>query len=1032
MHLASKRLWSRVSATLALTTLLFATPGIALMPAFAIANVASGTVTTSAGAPMAGVVIELHTPDGIFSTQTTTAADGTYSFSNDLTVGTNYVVEPRTPTGYNRVNSSANLNNFVYAGATHPGINFQFVQTTKTITGRVTDTTGAPVGDADIDISPYNNPNASSTGGRVNADGTFSFTVVGGTWFVQPAVNLSEYTARWISEVAPQRVDFVNDTTAQTVTQNFVVTPATGKVSACLLNSDGSKLTSSNFVADIDFRRSDGVGTRRKVQQADSCLSVYLTPGIYGISAFHNDLNGKSFDPAATTFVMTDGGVVDLGTIQAQVNSGHLKGKVTTTKGVAIGNVSLLAVREGGNERVNVNSDPSGNFDLTVGAGTWTIGLNAPAGKSQYSQVTPATATITNGQTVTGLTIQLKTIDRNVSGNVLNSAGTKVTDFVGSAYVRTTNNKVRIAAPVVDGAFSIDFSSSEVTGKKVVVGIMAAPGADYAGGAERQVNSGGSVTQNLTLKAYDATMTGSLRVGSTVLTNAGSDIQVVALDADGNFTSTTVAADGSYTLPLAAGTWLYDYDIENPELTAGLLNKPAGQNSITVKAGQAVTKNITVFKGNNTITGTVTDATGSVVKRAMVILDNRNSLEATGTTNPNSLVTVTAETNDSGVYTAKVPDGTYFITVGETPAVAETQLPPDAKTVKIAGNKTATANLVFEKTDATLRGTVKFNGRVEKGGTVTAYSNDGSQVTGTVSPTGTYSLSVTKGERWNVVVTDLSGNTLTSSEPIGVTPKAGANTVNLTLKSTGITVPGPVTKSGSADDTISIGLADGTTVTVPPFALGTSGTVSLTVTPTIDIDPTTLDRPASLAYEVKATDGDGREKKSLDQPATITLPYSDAAVVNSGLREKGLATKFWDPNTETWSTDGATGLVDVKDNTATLTTTHLTKFSVTGTPRVKPTVSKFAVKSRNSSTMVLTVTGTNFKGKVGLKVGTIAASKVQVVNATTLLATVPLKNLKNATYDVTVTNGDGRQTIKRMTYSRGRVLGASIVKLLPR
>ncbi|MFA6042676.1 MAG: SpaA isopeptide-forming pilin-related protein [Patescibacteria group bacterium] len=1032
MRTVSKRLWSKVSTTLAITTLLFATPGLSALPALAITNVVTGTVTTTTGTAIAGVVMELHTPDGIFSVQTTTAADGTYSFSNDLTNGTSYVVEARTPTGYNRFGEGS-INFSYVTAATHPNVNFQFIQTSKTISGTVRNTAGALITDADITIDPYNISGASRVSTRTDGSGNYTATVVGGTWFVQPEINLSEYTPRWISEIPPQRVDFAADATTQSTTLNFTVTPATGKVSVCLLNSDGSKLTTSNFVADIDFRRSDGVGTRRKVQQADSCLSVYLTPGIYGISAFHNDLNGKSFDPAATTFVMTEGGIVDLGTVTAQINSGHLKGKVTNTTGAAIGNVALLAVREGGNERVNANSDPAGNFDLTVGGGTWTIGLNAPTGKSQYSQVTPATATITNGQTVTGLNIQMKTIDRNVSGNVLNSAGTKVTDFVGSAYVRTTNNKVRIAAPVVDGAFSIDFSSSEVTGSKVVVGVMAAPGADYAGGAEKQVTIvGAGATQNLTLKAYDATMTGSLRVGGAVLTSAGSDIQVVALDADGNFTSTTVAADGSYTLPLAAGTWLYDYDIENPELTAGLLNKPAGQNSITVKAGQAVTKNITVFKGNNTVTGTVTDAAGGVVKRAVVTLDNRNALEATGTTDPNNLITVTAETNDSGVYTAKVPDGTYLITVGETPAVAETQLPPDAKTVKISGSTTATANLVFEKTDATLQGTVKFNNKAEKGGTVTAYSNDGSQVTGTVSPTGTYSLSVTKGERWNVVVTDLSGNTLTSSEPVGVTPKAGANTVNLTLKSTGIAVPGPVTKSGNADDSISIGLADGTTVTVPPFALGTSGTVSLTVTPTVDIDPTTLDRPASLAYEVKALDSTGREKKDLDQPATITLPYSDAAVVNSGLREKGLATKFWDPNTETWSTDGATGLVDVKDNTATLTTTHLTKFSVTGTSRVKPTVSKFSVKSKNSSTMVLTVAGTNFKGKVGLKVGTIAASKVQVVNATTLLATVPLKNLKNTTYDVTVTNGDGRQTIKRMTYSKGRVLGASIVKLIPR
>ncbi|MEK7631793.1 MAG: carboxypeptidase regulatory-like domain-containing protein [Patescibacteria group bacterium] len=1029
-HVRKSSLRILASATLAMLVLSF--PGI-ISPARAVVNVVTGTVSTSTGTAMSGVTIQLHTPDGIFSTTTVTDGTGAYHFDNDLTNGTPYVVEATTPTGYNR--SGEGSYNFTYAGVSQTGKNFTFVQTTKTITGTVRDNLGNLITDADINIDPYNITGASRLSNvRTNGSGVYTATMVGGTWFAQPVVNLSEYTPTWISEVPPTRVDFATDTTVESQTFDFVVTHATGKVSVILLNSDSSKLTSSNFVADINFRRADGVGTMRKVRQADSGLSVYLTPGIYSISAFHSDLNGKSFDPAATTFVMTENGNVDLGTVLAQVNSGHLKGKVTTTKGAAIPNVSLLAVREGGSERVTGNTDPSGNFDFTVGAGTWTIGLNAPSGKSQYSQVMPATATVANGQTVTGLNIQMKTIDRTISGNVVNSAGTKVTDFIGSAYVRTSNNKVRVSATVVDGAFSIDYASAELAGTKVIVGVQAAPGADFAGGAEKQVTiTGASATQNLTLRAYDAVMSGALKLkDGTTITSPGSDIQVVALDADGNFTSTTVAADGTYSLPLAAGTWLYDYDIENPELTNALLNRPAGQNSVTVTAGQSVSKNITVLKGANTITGTVTDASGTAVQRALVVLDNRSTLENNAAANPNDIVTVTTETNETGVYTVKVPDGTYLVTVGETPGVAETQLPPDGKSVKVSGGSTTTSNLKFEATNATLKGTVKFGTKVEKGGTVTAFSADGSQVTGTVGSNGTYSLSVTSGEKWNVIVTDISGAKLTTSEVSEVTPKVGANTVNLTLKDSGITIPGPVTKSGSADDSLTIGLADGTSVSLPPFALGTSGNVSVTVTPTVDIDPTTMDRPASLAYEVKATDPDGREKKNLDQPATITLPYADSAVVNSGLREKGLATKFWDAQTETWSTDGATGLVDTKDNTATLTTTHLTKFSVTGTAKKKPTVSTVKYKSKSGSSMVLEITGTNFTSKVSAAVGTVKASKVQVKSAKSLLVTVPTSKLKNATYDMTFTNSDGRQTIKKITYSKGRVLGASVVRLIPR
>lgn len=1032
MRIPYRRALQRTSATLVIATLLFMIPGLSLQVAKAITNVATGTVTTSTDLPMADVTIELHTPDGLFSKSTLTDASGNYSFSEDLTVGTNYVVEPRTPTGYNRVNSGAIINNFVYDGTAHPGINFQFVATSKTITGRVTSTKGEAIGDADIELTPYNNPSASSTGGPVNADGTFSFTVVGGAWFIQPVINLSAYTQRWISEVPPQRIDFTSDTTAETSTTNFEVTPASGKVTVKLLNSDGSKLTTSDFVADIDFRRADGVGTKRKVQQSDSSVSVFLTPGIYTITAFHNDLRGKSFDPTQTTFVMTEGGDIDLGTVQASVDSAHLKGKVLNSKNQAFSNVQIQAIRDGGAERPTANSGPDGSFDLTVGAGTWTIGLSS--NDNFHTLVSPVSATVTNGQTASGLNIQVKDLDRTITGSVFTSSGTKVTDFVGSAYVRTSNNAARVSAPVVAGDFTIKYSSADIAGSKVITGIQAAPGAAYAGGAEKQVTlQGMNGTVSLKLKAYDATLTGTLKLpNGTAVTSSGSDIQIVAVDSEGNFTNTTVATDGTYSLPLAAGTWLYDYDIQNPELTDGLLNRDAGQNALTVAANAKVSRNLTVLQGTNIITGTVKDAAGTVVQRVKVVADNRTALETNGSANPNDIVTVSTETNELGVYTMKVPNGTYMITVGETPSVPDTQLAPDGKSVKVSGGSTTTTNLVFKTANATIKGKIILNGKAEGGGTVTAYSTDGAQATAAVDKNGNYTLPVSGGEKWTLVATDLGGKRLVTSEAIELTPKAGTTTTNLTVKDSGVNVPGPVTKTAEADDGLSVSLPDGTNVSLPPFALGISGTVSVTVTPTIDIDPTTMDRPASLAYEVKAIDGDGQEKKNLDRPATVTIPYTETVVVNSGLREKGLATKYFNPQTETWETAGAAGLVDTKKNVATLTTTHLTKFAVAGTSRAKPTVSKFAMKSRTSKTMVMAVTGTNFKGKVTLTVGTVKATKVQVQNTKSLLVTVPTTSLKNGSYNVNVTNGDGRQVIKKMTYSKGRVLGASVVKLIPR
>ena len=531
--------------------------------AFAVGIVIQGQVTKQDSSAVVGVRIELHTPDGNFAVNTMTDAGGNYTFSDTLTNGTNYVVEVTAPTGYNR--NEPHSQNFTFTtGDTARVYNFGLTQASKTISGQVTDTSGKAITDADISIDPYNVTGASRATARTDATGHYSTSVVGGTWFAQAGVNLSEYTPQWIAEEAPVRLDFLADATTESQTVNFVVTPATGKVTATLLNSDASKLTSSNFVADIDFRRADGVGTTRKVQQSDSSLSVYLTPGIYNICAFHPDLSGKSFDPAATTFVMTDGGNVNLGTIQASVNAAHLTGKVLDASGKGLGNVQLIAIREGGCDRPSTNTQPDGSFDMTVGAGTWTIGLNSA--DVTHSQVAPVVATVTNGQTVTGLNFSLKTLDKTVTGSVLNSAGTVLTNYIGSAFVQSSSQGTKVYAPIINGAFSIKYSSADLPGAKIFVGAESTEGSPFAGGAKVTTSiTGPTATQNVTVLAYDATLSGTILLpDGTAASNTGSDITVEAVDEDGNYVSSDVTGAGAYSLALANGVWNFDYTVANP------------------------------------------------------------------------------------------------------------------------------------------------------------------------------------------------------------------------------------------------------------------------------------------------------------------------------------------------------------------------------------------------------------------------------------------------------------------------------------
>lgn len=1011
-----RRGWYGITLGLLFATIVISLPDI--IPALADSPVVQGTVKTTGGTGIANARVELHTPDGNFSISATTDGSGAYVFSTTLTSGTPYVVEASTITGYNR--NEPHSQNFTYqSGDAVRTYDFTFTAAAKTITGVVTDTTGKRITDADVQFTPYNIAGASSASGRTDGNGAYSTTVLGGTWFAQAAVNLSEYTPQWIAEQAPIRVDFANDETPETQTVDFTVTPATGKVSAVLLNSDGNKLTTSSFVADIAFRRADGVGTTRKVQQSDSSVSVFLTPGIYNICAFHTDLQGKSFDPTATTFVMTDGGNVDLGTIQAEVNAAHLTGKVVGADGRALGNTQLMAVSAGGCASPTTNTQPDGTFDFIVGAGTWTIGLSS--NDLVHSQVAPVTATVANGQTVSGLNITMKDLDKTITGNILDANGTLLTGYVGSAFVQSSSKGTKAYAPVVNGAFTIKYSSFDIPGASVFVGAEATEGSNYTGSAKSKVTiTGPSTSKNLTVLTFDASLTGTLLLpDGNAAANTGSDITVEAVDESGNFVSADVAASGAYTLPLARGTWLYDYNVEQPELTDGLMNRPVGQNQVTVAAGQTVSKNLIVRQGANTVTGTVTNAAGTAVARALVNLDNRPKLEDSASSNPTDMVSLTVEANDSGIYTAKVPNGTYLVTAGDTPSVAADQLPPDAKTVKVSGGATATADLAFETSNATISGKVTTGGKTDGGGIVSAWTDDGSAVSAAVGKDGKYTLNVTSGEVWHVDVSDLKGNKLLESSQTDLKTKAGANTVNLGMGDSGITVPGPVTKSCDADDTCSVSLPDGASVTLPPFAVDLTGTITVTLTPSIDLDKSTTDIPATLAYEVKALDSSGDAVTDLDKPAEITIPYSQDEMAKSGLVEKRLNPTYFNPDTNTWEDSGSTGLVDTKNNVATIKTDHFTKFAVTGTAKKAPKVTGFRVVSANSSTAVIELTGSNFTGKLSATAGSLKASKTVLQNGKVLITLSSKKLAKGAT-TITLTTGNARTVNIHKTISLSR------------
>jgi hypothetical protein len=68
---------NRVFSSILIAVMVFGMPGLTLRTALADVAVVSGTVTTTTAVAISGAQVQLHTPDGNTSYNTTTAGDGT-------------------------------------------------------------------------------------------------------------------------------------------------------------------------------------------------------------------------------------------------------------------------------------------------------------------------------------------------------------------------------------------------------------------------------------------------------------------------------------------------------------------------------------------------------------------------------------------------------------------------------------------------------------------------------------------------------------------------------------------------------------------------------------------------------------------------------------------------------------------------------------------------------------------------------------------------------------------------------------------
>lgn len=719
---------------------------------------------------------------------------------------------------------------------------------------------------------------------------------------------------------------------------NLEVVKATATVKGKVVGPNGSAVG-----AWVDVRGKDGAGVGGSASPDTGAFSVSVPAGSYNVGIFGDDQTLTA--PAINSFSVVDGGTKDLGTIKMAKKSSKIKGKVIDKdSGAGIAGVRVNAwVGEEGGGWGETTTGSDGSYELLVGAGTWEVMVEPEPSLGYAATETgpPTRIKVSKDQTITGRNFKLVKANNTIQGKVLDSNGDQVTGFFGFAMVFEGAGdppKPGPGGPAEGGQFQIAVPDGTWT-----VNVETEPGSDYSMDTSTDrtvsVKGGQTKTVNVTMKQNDASISGTIKDGDGNAVT-GVRAEVFAENGRGSFKMADVdQSTGKYSLGVVGGdNWYLGVFVE-PD--SGYMMLPPSDSKTTVNSGASVTKNFSLLKANATISGKVTDPSGNGLSGVFVFADT-NLVDdgavlglSTSTGGPmdgpggklDSGVHTGDLTDGDGNFTLEVPAGTYGVGSGAPASLG--YINPKFAKVTVGKNKTASnTNLQYRASDATISGTVKLGGEKTEA-FVWAWSETGAH-SESFTRTGEYTLNVTKGEVWHVGADyETNQKFYQSNEQVIDLSSVTSATQNLTLSKTDFTVPPSVSQQIQAASGGTIVLEDGLRVVVPAGAFGSSGTYTVTVTPTAQLTKEKSRRPLAFGYQISAVDSSGQAfTQSFNSNVRLIMPYTDAMLTALGITEDNLNANFFDSTSSAWQgVDSFT--VNKDDNTVVASVSHFTDFALT-------------------------------------------------------------------------------------------------------
>ncbi|GAB1765757.1 carboxypeptidase regulatory-like domain-containing protein [Priestia megaterium] len=610
-----------------------------------------GLITGNVSPVQPNTVVELYSAKNVFIQSGLTDSSGNYQFSN-LAPG-NYILIASSP------NFAVQSAGAIVSSNTATTVSFTLIPNPSTISGVVTDTGGAAIPNASVQIFDANETILATAG--TDANGAYSIgNLPSGSFSVL-------VTAPSFGHLTSGIILSPGSTLANI---NFALTPNPGAVSGQVTNEGtGAPLAGSTIV----IRQAIGSGVAVATVTSDSSgnfLVQGLAPGGYTVTASFPTFGTK------TVGAIVSSDATATASIALNELAGSISGQLVDSTGTPITgpNLQVRLLDLNGVLIEALLAQPDGTFAFfNVSPGNYVLNASAPA----FQATTIGVRVQADQQVQTSVILQPS--PATLTGQVINQQiGTGIAGSIISVINPNTGLLIGRGASGQDGTFVIENLPAG--------SFVASTGAQNFGTDSRAVilSPGQTTTTTLTLTPNPGSVSGFVVNRNNGDTLAGASIQIfdqtgapavsASANAQGQFLVSGLAP-GLYTAIAASGGY-----------TSGTI-------SFTVVSDTQAIASFALEPNPSTIQGVVTNvATGTALSGTDVIIRQFNAIGP---------IIATSITDADGFYTvSNLPQGTFTV------IVVNELFGSQASSVTLVPSETAALNFALEQLPSTVQGTV--------------------------------------------------------------------------------------------------------------------------------------------------------------------------------------------------------------------------------------------------------------------------------------------------------------------------------------